>query len=283
MRSALLAGTDAAAVRRGLGEDPAGFALTARQAALAQPPDLAGPPRVQAARMPIAGGSSPVVDRARRGCVAADTRTTRREGVSRRVLSTAAGSGRRPGKVAGALIVGGARRLRDPPAAPATRNWRPRPGRYLLTPMTERQLRMAVTDPAKAAGSSVDDDLVTVLLEQVRSRQGGSAGAGVLPLVPHALDQAWRSRTGPVLTLADYERTGGIEGAIAVSAERAYSRLAPGQQVVARQVFTRLTAASLDAIDTADRATRAELTDTRTPDHSGRRGGASTAFAASGC
>ena len=45
VRSALLAGTDAAAVRRGLGEDPAGFALTARQAALAQPPAPgAGPP-----------------------------------------------------------------------------------------------------------------------------------------------------------------------------------------------------------------------------------------------
>ena len=38
VRSALLAGADAAAVRRGLGEDPAGFALTARQAALAKPP-----------------------------------------------------------------------------------------------------------------------------------------------------------------------------------------------------------------------------------------------------
>src|SRR4029450_8303443 len=33
---ASLAGTDAAAVRRGLDADPAGFALTARQAALAQ-------------------------------------------------------------------------------------------------------------------------------------------------------------------------------------------------------------------------------------------------------
>src|SRR5690348_8447332 len=37
LRVALLAGTDASAVRRGLEADPAGFALAARQAALAQP------------------------------------------------------------------------------------------------------------------------------------------------------------------------------------------------------------------------------------------------------
>ena len=38
LRVAVLAGVDAAAVRRGLDTDPAGFALTARQAALAPPP-----------------------------------------------------------------------------------------------------------------------------------------------------------------------------------------------------------------------------------------------------
>jgi len=37
LRVALLAGTDASAVRRGLEADPAGFALPARQAALARP------------------------------------------------------------------------------------------------------------------------------------------------------------------------------------------------------------------------------------------------------
>src|SRR5215510_200233 len=42
LRVAVLAGADAAAVRRGLGADPAGFALTARQAALARPHEQAG-------------------------------------------------------------------------------------------------------------------------------------------------------------------------------------------------------------------------------------------------
>ena len=132
--------------------------------------------------------------------------------------------------------------------------------RYLVTAMTERQLRMAITEPAKKADSGVDDDLTEVLLAEVRAGRPGTSGAGMLPLLSHALDQTWRSRTGEAVTLADYARTGGIEGTVADSAQRAYDRLTPGQQAAARQVFTRLVATSSDGTDTADRATRAELT-----------------------
>src|SRR5262249_57723776 len=93
--------------------------------------------------------------------------------------------------------------------------------RFLVTAMTQRQLRMAITEPAKAAGSQVDDDLVRVLLDDVgelaagpvagRGAEGGVSRAGVLPLLSHVLDQAWRGRTGEIVTVADYERAGGIE------------------------------------------------------------------------
>ncbi|HEV3295247.1 MAG TPA: hypothetical protein VG123_40225, partial [Streptosporangiaceae bacterium] len=134
-----------------------------------------------------------------------------------------------------------------------------------MTAMTERQLRMAITEPAKKAGAKVDDDLADRLLAEVRTGQPGAFGAGALPLLSHALDQAWRHRTGEAVTLADYERAGGIDGAVAATAQRAYDRLSPAQQTAARQVFTRLTATSPDGTDTADRATRAELTEGRSP------------------
>jgi WD40 repeat protein len=137
--------------------------------------------------------------------------------------------------------------------------------RYLVTSMTERQLRMAIAEPAKKAGSAVDDDLVGVLLTEVRNGQPGAFGAGALPLLSHVLDQAWRCRTGEVVTLADYDRAGGIEGAVASSAQRAYDHLSPAQQAAARQVFLRLTATSPDGVDTADRAARAELTEGKSP------------------
>lgn len=141
--------------------------------------------------------------------------------------------------------------------------------RYLLTGMTERQLRMAITQPAKKAGSRVDEDLVTVLLGDIQGRAlgmaalepgpGMAAPAGILPLLSHVLDTAWRARAGGSLTVPDYERAGGIERAVADSAERAYARLTPAQQAVARTMFLRLTATSPDGTITAGRADRDEL------------------------
>jgi WD40 repeat protein len=180
-------------------------------------------------------------------------------------LHAAATAGHGPDQAPAALVVLGVRadfeaRCADyPQLADAVQD------RYLVTAMTERQLRMAITEPAKKVGSKVDDDLTNLLLAEVRTGQPGAFGAGALPLLSHALDQAWRSRTGQVLTLADYERAGGIDGAVAASAQRAYDALTPAQQAAARQLFLRLTATSSDGVDTAGRAIRAELTDGKSP------------------
>ena len=278
LRVGLLAGADAAAVRRGLDTDPGGFALTARQAALApqvpggEPGDPAGQRPAGQRRLLL------VVDQFEQLFTQCTDDGHRQAFIT--ALGAAAGTGHDPGQPAAALVVLGVRadfeaRCADyPQLAGAVQD------RYLVTAMTERQLRLAITEPAKTAGSRVDDDLVEVLLADVRARQPGAAGPGVLPLLSHALDQAWRSRTGQILTLADYERTGGIEGAVADSAQQAYDQLTPGQQAAARQVFTRLTAASSDGIDTADRATRAELTEGKDPAEAGDVEAVLEAFAA---
>ncbi|MCX4098433.1 WD40 repeat domain-containing protein [Nocardia sp. alder85J] len=83
--------------------------------------------------------------------------------------------------------------------------------------------------------------------------------AGVLPLLSHALDTAWRIRTSDTLTVADYERTGGIAGAVATSAQRVYDNLPAFRRLVARQVFTRLAVTGPDGADTADRVARTSL------------------------
>jgi WD40 repeat protein len=258
LRVGRLAGADAAAVRRGLDANPDGFALTARQAALAPAPGPGRDPDGPAAGRHQQPRLLLVVDQFEQLFTQCADEEQRRVFIT--ALAAAAGIGHGPDLVPAALVMLGVRadfeaRCADyPQLADAVQD------RYLVTAMTERQLRLAITEPARAAGSRVDDDLVEVLLADVRIRQPGAVGAGVLPLLSHALDQAWRSRTGQALTLADYERTGGIEGAVADSAQRAYDRLSPGQQAAARQVFLRLSATSSDGVDTADRATRAELT-----------------------
>ncbi len=260
LRVAMLAGADAATVRRGLDTDPEGFALTVRQAALAREPEVAGNPEV-----PVSGRHQPapqrrlllVVDQFEQVFTQCSDDRQRRAFIT--ALHAAASAGHGPGSAPAALVVLGVRadfeaRCADhPQLADSVQD------RYLVTAMTERQLRMAITEPARKAGSRVDDDLVEVLLAEVRIRQPGAVGGGVLPLLSHALDQAWRSRLAEALTLADYERTGGIEGAVADSAQRAYDHLTPAQQAAARQVFVRLTATGAEGMDTADRAVRAEL------------------------
>jgi WD40 repeat protein/transcriptional regulator with XRE-family HTH domain len=257
---AALTGADAAGVARELAAHPEGFALTARQAATARPRELAGAPmagRNQQQRLVL------VVDQFEELFTQCDQEAQRRAFIT--ALHAAATTSHGPGQTPAALVVLGVRADFETRCADYPLLAGPVQDRYLVTAMTERQLRLAITEPAKTAGSAVDDDLVAVLLAEVANGQPGTTGAGALPLLSHALDQAWRHRAGDTVTLADYERTGGIEGAVAASAQRAYNTLTPAQQAAAQQVFTRLAAVSSDGIDTADRATRADLTTGKTP------------------
>jgi hypothetical protein len=257
VRVAPLAGTDAATVLPGLADDPARFALTAQAAALAGPHGPA-PGAEDERRLLI------VIDQCEQLFTRCDSEPERRGFITALHAAATGNGGTQPRAALVVLVIRAdfEARLADyPPLEGAVKD------RYLLTAMNELQLRMAITQPAAAAGTTVEPDLVQVLLDEVRARNtadhdgpaaAGPSRAGVLPLLSHALDQAWRSRTGTVLALADYERSGGIEGAIAVSAERAYRQLTPAHQVAARQVFTRLTTSTSGA-DTVARATRGDL------------------------
>ena len=239
LRVALLAGTDASAVRRGL-DGRSGGVCPPRAAGRPGTATRAGRgwgwPRGERRPAPPQRRLLLVVDQFEELFTQCADEGQRRAFIT--ALHAAATAGHGPDQAPAALVVLGVRadfeaRCADyPELADAVQD------RYLVTAMTGRQLRMAITEPAKKAGSGVDDDLVEVLLAEVRTGQPGTSGAGVLPLLSHALDQAWRSRTGQAVTLADYERTGGIEGAVAASAQRAYDRLTPAQQAAARQVFT---------------------------------------------
>jgi hypothetical protein len=57
-------------------------------------------------------------------------------------------------------------------------------------------------------------------------------------------DGSWADiRSGDRLTMRAYERTGGIDGAVARLAERAFDQLAPGEAATARNMLVRLAGA----------------------------------------
>ncbi|NBM17118.1 WD40 repeat domain-containing protein, partial [Streptomyces sp. GC420] len=151
-------------------------------------------------------------------------------------------------------------------------------GLFVLPPMSVAELRESITRPAELGGVTLEPGLVPLLLRDAGLRDdpagagaepaqpgptgAGAAGAGparaatgaapspatapddtlsgVLPLVSHALMATWQQREGSTLTVAGYERTGGIRGAVARTAEDVFARLYPAEQRTIRRILVRL-------------------------------------------
>ncbi|MER6763346.1 MULTISPECIES: nSTAND1 domain-containing NTPase [Amycolatopsis] len=128
-----------------------------------------------------------------------------------------------------------------------------RGAQVLVGPMTPEDLRETITRPAAAAGCMVEAALVSRLVADAVGRPS------VLPLVSHALLETWRRRSGATLTVAGYEAAGGIEHAVARTAETVYTALTERQREIARRLFVRLTALGEGTEDTKRRVDLAEV------------------------
>lgn len=122
-----------------------------------------------------------------------------------------------------------------------------------IGPMTVEELRRAIELPAQNGGWEFEPGLVDLMLRDV----GDEPGA--LPLLSHALLETWQRRSGHTMTLKGYHDAGGVRGAIAQTAETTYLQLSPEQQIIARNIFLRLTELGEGTEDTRRRARIREL------------------------
>jgi WD40 repeat protein/DNA-binding SARP family transcriptional activator len=123
-----------------------------------------------------------------------------------------------------------------------------------IGPMSAAELRRAIEAPARLGGWVFEPGLVDWLL-----REAGDE-PGVLPLLSHALLETWQRRRGRTLTFQGYAASGGVQGAIAKTAETVFNHtLTPAQQSIGRGIFLRLTELGEGTQDTRRRATLAEL------------------------
>jgi WD40 repeat protein len=113
---------------------------------------------------------------------------------------------------------------------------------FVVGPMTETDLRLAITGPASAAGLDLEAGLADTILSELRS--GGGYDAGALPLVSQIMLAIWEHRDGGRLTLRGYAQTNGVVDAVASSAEAAYASLGQAAQHLVRQVFQQLVSVS---------------------------------------
>ncbi|MFF7171753.1 nSTAND1 domain-containing NTPase [Streptomyces pseudovenezuelae] len=130
----------------------------------------------------------------------------------------------------------------------------------VLGPLTDGELREAVTGPARAVGLELEPGLAELIVREV-SADGprGAHDAGVLPLLSHALLATWQRRKAGRLTLAGYRAAGGIQGAVAATAERAWTGLDPAARTAARLLLLRLVRLGEDTQATRRRGTRRQL------------------------
>ncbi|MFD4522922.1 helix-turn-helix domain-containing protein [Streptomyces sp. NPDC058470] len=142
-------------------------------------------------------------------------------------------------------------------------------GLFVLPPMSVAELHEAITRPAELAGLTLERGLVQLLLRDagLRDEQGSVAAgnrsddtpSGALPLMSHALLTTWQQREGATLTVAGYERGGGIRGAVARTAENVFARLYPTEQRTIRRILMRLVHVADDTGATRRRMSRTAL------------------------
>jgi len=122
-----------------------------------------------------------------------------------------------------------------------------------LGPMTEGELVRVIAEPAKRGGWQFVEGLVEQMLEDVGREPGR------LPLLSHALRETWERRRGTVMTLAGYRAAGGVEGAIAHTADDALQNLPEQRAEIAKRIFLALTELGEGAEDTRRIAGAEEL------------------------
>ena len=105
----------------------------------------------------------------------------------------------------------------------------------LIAPMDAIELRRAIERQAGAVGLRFEADLAATILDQVRGEPGA------MPLLQHALLELWQRRHGRWFWRNEYRAIGGVQGAIAKTAETVYAGSTETEQERVHDIFVRLT------------------------------------------
>ena len=108
------------------------------------------------------------------------------------------------------------------------------PSLFPIGPMTTGELQRAISLPAEAVAAIVDDELVDELIAEIGTRPNA------LPLMQFALTELFDLHAGDDLTLDQFRRLGGLEGAIARRAETVFGALDDHARGQTRTMFAKL-------------------------------------------
>jgi hypothetical protein len=122
--------------------------------------------------------------------------------------------------------------------------------RYYLGPLPPESLRTIIEEPVRRANAVLEPQLCERILHDVQSR------SRALPLVAHMLQQLWERREHDRLTMAAYDKLGGIQGSVTASADTLLDRLPDDEaRAIARRMLV-----SLVKVNPGGQITRRPLT-----------------------
>ncbi len=130
----------------------------------------------------------------------------------------------------------------------------------LVGTMRRDELRDAIERPATRVGLRLEDGLADRIIDDA------GINAGALALIAHALIETWSKRRGSLLTLAGYEVSGGVAGALAQTAEQVYAAIPFHQQQIVRRILLRLVSPSGSSGQSLRRVLRTDVGSTPNDD-----------------
>jgi len=93
-----------------------------------------------------------------------------------------------------------------------------------VLPLSASELERAIAEPARQAGLEVDPELIATIVHDVQEE------LGALPLLQYALTEAFDRRTGNTISLAAYDASGGVFGALARRARKSTTHSMPNSE-----------------------------------------------------
>ena len=106
----------------------------------------------------------------------------------------------------------------------------------LLGPLSDTELRQAIVTPAQDAGVVIEPGLPERLIADLgRARRAAATTRRRCPGSRTRCARPGATATAPALTLAGYRRAGGVDGAVARTAEQVYSELDEAGRDAARE------------------------------------------------
>ncbi|MDZ8189931.1 MAG: CHAT domain-containing protein [Nostoc sp. ChiSLP02] len=113
----------------------------------------------------------------------------------------------------------------------------------LIGPMDAAELRKAMEMQAAQVGLRFEAGLSNAILDDVQGEPGA------MPLLQHALLEMWKRRYGRWLRAVEYEAIGGVNMAIAQTADDVYNTLSAPEQDQVKNIFIRLTRLDENALE----------------------------------